>query len=161
MPKLINLTGDQENTWTLLDKEFAGGDIVGNGIVPMAYFMENQEAVLSAGNLGVWIDSEEQPEDLPAAAKALPLIAINFPKFMDGRGYSIARYVRERLNYEGELRAIGDVLIDQLSYLKRCGFNAFDMRDNVATELALSSLGEFSEAYQASNDQPTPLFRRR
>ncbi|MCH2157771.1 MAG: DUF934 domain-containing protein [Oleiphilaceae bacterium] len=160
MPKLINLTGDQANTFELLAKDYEG-DVKANTIVPMAFFMANREAVLNAGNVGIWIDSEEQPEELPETAKTLPVIAINFPKFMDGRGYSIARYARERLNFEGELRAIGDVLLDQLSYLKRCGFNAFDMRDDVDTELALSSLGEFTEAYQASNEQPTPLFRRR
>lgn len=160
MPKLINLKGDQVNSWTLLAKDYEG-EVQDNTIVPMAFFMANQEAVLAAGNVGIWIDSEEQPEALATNATQLPLIAINFPKFMDGRGYSIARYVRERLNYNGELRAIGDVLIDQLSYLKRSGFSAFDMRDQVDTDLALSSLGEFSEVYQASNDQPTPLFRRR
>ena len=160
MPKLINLEGDLENTWQLLEKGFEGTPEV-KSLVPMSYFLANTEDVLSNGKIGIWLDSDDQPEDLPATASGLPLIAINFPKFIDGRGYSIARFVRERLNYQGDLRAIGDVLLDQLFFYKRCGFSSFLLRDEIDTERALAAFGDFDEVYQAANDQPKPLFQRR
>ena len=91
----------------------------------------------------------------------LALIAVDFPKFSDGRGYSIARLLRERYGFEGELRAIGDVLRDQLYYLRQCGFNAFAVRADRDVEAALRGLADFSDGYQASVATPLPLFRRR
>lgn len=90
----------------------------------------------------------------------IPLVMVNFPTFMDGRGFSYARELRER-GYRGELRAVGHFMRDQLTYLRRCGFDAFQMEDESQLEGALQSLRDFSEYYQASVDQPLPLFRRR
>lgn len=90
----------------------------------------------------------------------IPLVMINFPIFMDGRGFSYARELRER-GYRGEIRAVGHFIRDQLTYLARCGVNAFEFDDESELENALDSLGDFSEYYQASVDQPQPLFRRR
>lgn len=90
----------------------------------------------------------------------IPLVLVNFPTFMDGRGFSYGRELRER-GYKGELRAVGHFMRDQLSYLSRCGFNAFQMEDESELEPALESLADFSEHYQASVDQTQPLFRRR
>ena len=160
MPKLINLEGNVQNTWQILDQDFEGSPEA-NSLVSMRYFLANVDAVLASKKVGVWLDSDDQPEDLPAEASQLPLIAINFPKFVDGRGYSIARYVRERLNFQGDLRAIGDVLLDQLFFYKRCGFSSFLLRDDVDTERALAAFSDFGEVYQAANDQPKPLFQRR
>ena len=88
-------------------------------------------------------------------------VEVNFPSFTDGRGYSIARLLRERHGYQGELRAVGDVQRDQLFYLARCGFDAFLLRDGPDAEESLRALQDFSEAYQASVERPEPLFRRR
>ncbi len=90
----------------------------------------------------------------------IPLVLVNFPTFMDGRGFSYGRELRER-GYRGELRAVGHVMRDQLTYLSRCGFDAFQFEDEQELEEALASLADFSEYYQASVDQPEPLFRRR
>lgn len=90
----------------------------------------------------------------------IALVAVNFPVFSDGRGFSYARELRER-GYEGELRAVGDIIRDQITYLRRVGFNAFQPEDQSSLEAALQSLADFSEFYQASIDQPLPLFRRR
>lgn len=90
----------------------------------------------------------------------IPLVLVNFPTFMDGRGFSYGRELREH-GYRGELRAVGHFMRDQLTYLARCGFNAFQMEDESELEDALASLADFSEFYQASVDQPMPLFRRR
>ena len=90
----------------------------------------------------------------------IPLAMVNFPTFMDGRGFSYGRELREH-GYRGELRAVGHFMRDQLTYLSRCGFDAFQMEDEAELEGALESLRDFSEYYQASIDQPQPLFRRR
>jgi uncharacterized protein (DUF934 family) len=91
----------------------------------------------------------------------LGVIAVNFPKFADGRGYSIARLLRERLGYKNELRAIGDVLLDQLQFMKRCGFDRFVLRADKNAEEAARCLSFFSQSYQAATDTDLPLFRRR
>ena len=90
----------------------------------------------------------------------LPLVMINFPTFMDGRGFSYGRELREK-GFTGELRACGHFMRDQVTYLRRCGFNAFQPDDESALEDILQGLEDFSEHYQASVDQPLPLFRRR
>jgi len=88
-------------------------------------------------------------------------IEVNFPKFGDGRGFSIARLLRERHGYKGELRAVGEVARDHLYYMEQCGFDAFLLRDGEDVEEALAAFDDFSEAYQATAAQPLPLFRRR
>jgi uncharacterized protein (DUF934 family) len=91
----------------------------------------------------------------------LPLLALNFPTFMDGRSYSKACVLRQQMKYEGEIRAIGDVLRDQLFYLKRCGFSSFDLKDSVKLEDAQKALKDFTTNYQATVEEPVPLYRRR
>ena len=90
----------------------------------------------------------------------IALISILFPTFMDGRGFSYARELRER-GYDGELRAAGHFIRDQMTYLTRVGINVFAPEDDTGLEDALHSLDDFSEHYQASADNPLPLFRRR
>jgi uncharacterized protein (DUF934 family) len=89
------------------------------------------------------------------------LIAIDFPTFVDGRGYSSARLVRERLGYRGELRAVGDILRDQVFYLLRCGFDSLLLREDQDVDAALAAFGDFIEVYQRAVDRPVPLFARR
>ncbi len=108
----------------------------------------------------VQLEPGEAPLPLFDHLAEIPLVAINFPTFMDGRGFSYARELRER-GFTGELRATGHFIRDQLTYLSRCGFDAFQMADESLLQEALESLMEFSEFYQASASQPQPLFRRR
>jgi uncharacterized protein (DUF934 family) len=89
------------------------------------------------------------------------LVAVHFPKFTDGRGYSTARLLHERLGWQGELRAMGDVLRDQLFLMARCGFDSFALRDDQDPQAALSAFRDFSVRYQSATDEPQPLFRRR
>jgi uncharacterized protein (DUF934 family) len=109
---------------------------------------------------GVWLAPTDDPMLLPGL-HSVPLIAIDFPVFTDGRGYSIASTLRNRYRYDGELRAIGDVLIDQLFYLRRVGFSSFALRADQDRVRATSALRTFSDAYQGAADQPLPAFRRR
>ena len=131
----------------------------GKTIVPLKVW-QAQAALRTRGDIGVWLASDERPEALKDDVASLPVIAVDFPKFADGRGYSIAYNLRARLDYRGELRAIGDVLRDQLFYMQRVGFDAFATRPDRNIHDALKGLSDFSEVYQISWDQKSPLFRR-
>ncbi|CAH1745926.1 Oxidoreductase probably involved in sulfite reduction [Thauera humireducens] len=158
--------------WTVL--RLAEGDEAttialpaGRVIVPLAVWQARREELLpkaEAGVLGVWLAGNENPAALTADLSALPLVAVDFPKFADGRGYSIATLLRTRLGYGGELRAIGNVLRDQFFFLLRCGFSVLQPQEGKYTpaqlDAALASLNDFSEPYQAAVDRPEPLFRR-
>ena len=104
-----------------------------------------------------------EPADDPAAValEGVARVEVNFPKFSDGRGYSIARLLRERHGYRGELRAVGHITRDLLFYLESCGFDAFELREGEDPREALAGFEDFSESYQASVARPVPLFRRR
>jgi uncharacterized protein (DUF934 family) len=135
----------------------------GKFIVPLSLWLVQREllaARVAAGEIGVWIAPDESAEVLKGELDQFPVIAIDFPKFTDGRGYSIAYNVRTRMGWTGELRAIGDVLRDQLFSMRRVGFNAYAVRADRNVHDALKSLSDFSETYQASVDQKVPLFRR-
>ncbi|HEV7814935.1 MAG TPA: DUF934 domain-containing protein [Janthinobacterium sp.] len=133
----------------------------GKVIVPLAVWLAQRPALESRlPELGVWLASDERPETLAGDVEKFTVIAVNFPKFTDGRGYSIAYNLRVRLGYRGELRAIGDVLRDQLFSMHRVGFDAYATRPDRSIHDALKGLSVFSETYQASWDEKTPLFRR-
>lgn len=132
----------------------------GKIIVPLAVWFAQKDALQTRSTLGVWIASSERPEVLKDDISRFNVIAVDFPKFTDGRGYSIAYNLRTRLGYTGELRAIGDVLRDQLFYMQRVGFDAFVPRADKSIEDALKGLSDFSETYQISVDQKSPLFKR-
>jgi len=111
--------------------------------------------------LGIWLDSSEHPEAEADALAHVQLVAINFPVFSDGRGYSYARLLREKFGFAGELRAIGDVLRDQLFLLRRCGFDSFEIRADRDPADALASLGDFRHVYQSATvDTDAPLLLR-
>ena len=103
------------------------------------------------------------PADDPGsiALEGVTRIEVSFPKFGDGRGYSIARLLRERYGYRGELRAVGHITRDLLFFLESCGFDAFELREGEDPHAALAAFDDFSESYQASVARPQPLFRRR
>lgn len=108
----------------------------------------------------VQLEPGQAPAPLFEYLEQIPLVAINFPVFTDGRGFSYARELRQR-GFSGELRACGHFIRDQLTYLRRCGFDAFALENDHDLEAALKSLADFDEFYQGSIDQPLPLFRRR
>ncbi len=134
-------------------------------IVPLKVWQAQRDVLLNRAALGeplgVWLDSHEDPQALAEDVDRFALVAVNFPRFTDGRGYSIAALLRTRYGFTGELRAIGDVLRDQIFYMKRAGFNAFAVRSDKSIEEALAAFDDFSETYQGAADQPLPLFRRR
>ena len=111
--------------------------------------------------IGIWLQPADDVAELAPDLDAVALVAIQFPKFSEGRGYSAAALLRGRYHYRGELRAFGDIGRDNLFYLSRVGFDAFTLRPGTDLEAALAGLRDFSVRYQAANDEPRPLFRRR
>lgn len=157
MSRLIKGNQVVDNDWQVITDDLAGDLPAGKLIVPLAHWLDNSDNE----NLAPWLDSEDEVEKVAAQLVTAPLIAINFPTFMDGRGFSSARLLRERYGYDGELRAIGHVIQDQLFYLKRCGFDAYDLREGTDLDAAVASLDDFTVSYQAATDTPEPLFRHR
>ncbi len=153
-----------DDAWTFVDAIEALHDLADDAsvLVPLALYKAERVALLErTAPLGVRLEASDEPADLAADLSRIALIAIDFPKFTDGRGYSIARLLRERLGYRGTLRAVGDVLRDQLFYMLRSGFDSFAMKHQDMIDDALSSYRVFSEGYQTSVDRPVPLFKRR
>jgi uncharacterized protein (DUF934 family) len=133
----------------------------GDLLVSLARFRaERAELVARPGKLGVIVPGETDPEELREHLHELDLVAIELPKFTDGRGFTTGRLLRDRLGFTGELRAVGYVLRDQIFYLSRCGFDAFELRPNRDPEEALRAFEEFSVTYQPAVDEPQPLWRR-
>ena len=131
-------------------------------IVPLAMWREQRvQLLVRPGRLGVWLDSHEEPGEIAEDLKLFGVVAVNFPKFGDGRGFSTARLLRERYGWKGELRAFGDIFRDQLFYLASVGFDSFVLREGEDPQEALAGFKVFSESYQASVERPLPLFRRR
>ncbi len=156
------LVEDDWQTMRLSDQETAEDVVVpaGRVIVPLKVWLAQHSQLQQRDDIGVWFASDERPEDLKEDIQKLPLIAVDFPKFSDGRGYSIAFNLRARLGFVGELRAIGDVLRDQLFYMQRVGFDAFALRSDRDARDALKGFEVFSDVYQVSFDQKQPLFKR-
>ena len=161
MPQILKNTEVVSDNWIQLD-ETAESLPTGNVLLSYEQWQNFADQLSNhSGSLGIWLEGHAEIEQIIEPLLDLPLIAINFPKFADGRGFSSARLIRERYNYSGELRAIGGFIRDQLYLLKRCGFNAFQFSDENELSDAAESLKDFSENYQVSVDQENPLFRRR
>jgi uncharacterized protein (DUF934 family) len=166
MALIIRQRRIENDSWRLL-KPAADGSAPsvpesGDIIVPLAAWLEQRNALLlRPARLGVWLDGDDEPTLIADDLKNFGVVAVHFPQFADGRGYSLGRLLRERYGWRGELRAIGDVLRDQLLYLSRCGFDAFDLRADQDLRAALAAFDDFSEGYQAAADRLLPLFRRR
>jgi uncharacterized protein (DUF934 family) len=152
-----------EDRWTLLRDATSLDDVPGEAavIVPLALWKSEHEALVTRKDVGVWLKPDDEPSALAAEIDSLPLIAIDFPNFVDGRGYSSARLLRDKYRFSGELRAIGDVLRDQIYYLRQCGFDAFAVRADRNFADAIGGLDDFSDNYQSTSARPVPLFRRR
>ncbi|MCL7944565.1 DUF934 domain-containing protein [Marinobacter sp. ATCH36] len=165
MPDLITSDGSiREDNWVLVHRPSDGESLdipEQPALIPADLWLAGKEHFEGRDDIGVWLDSHEEPEMLTGVVNELPVIAVNFPKFSDGRGYSIARILRERLNYRNELRAVGDVLLDQLQFMKRCGFDTYVLRADKDITKAARCLNFFTQGYQAATDTDVPLFRRR
>lgn len=137
----------------------------GKVLLPLAVWQAHQASLqvrLAAGEIGIIIATHEPVEALQAAfadLNQLPLIAVFVERFADGRIFTLGHWLRSRCGYKNELRAIGDVLRDQLFFHKRAGFNSFLIRADRSAEAALSGLNDFSQPYQGAVDD-VPVWRR-
>ena len=129
MPDVITSDGSiRQDDWVVVPRPADGESLdvpEQPALIPADLWLAGKEHFEDRDDIGVWLDSHDEPEILAGVVNELPVIAVNFPKFSDGRGYSIARLLRERLSYRNELRAVGDVLLDQLQFMKRCGFDTY------------------------------------
>jgi uncharacterized protein (DUF934 family) len=154
----------ENDPWHLLADNLAPRP-AGPLILPLTAWLERQDASILRGERfsldGVCLAPDDEVESLQGYLPILPLIAIDFPSFRDGRGYSQAYLLRTRLGWQGELRAVGDVLRDQLSHMRQCGFDAFAVRADKSVTDALKGLAGMSVVYGRSAIEPRPLFRRR
>jgi uncharacterized protein (DUF934 family) len=162
MPRLIRNRTLVDDPYTLLREASSLADIPDGlpVIVPLALWLERRAALIARGEAGTWLTPGDDPRGLADDVHRLPVIAIDFPKFTDGRGYSHARLLRERYRYRGELRAIGDIGRGQLYYLAQCGFDAFAIPDARNAEDALCGFADFREGYQATVTRMAWLPRR-
>lgn len=164
MPKLIKnhvviddpytpVSPNEDGTLTLPDHPV---------LVKLATWQNHRDALLAHHHAkGVQLAPDEWAETIASDSDRLDLIVIEFPAFVDGRGYSTAYTLRTRLGFKGELRAVGDVFKDTLFYQQRCGFNAFVVRSDKNIEDALLGLKTFSQPYQGTATDTRPLYRRR
>lgn len=161
---LFKLTG--ENTVT--EEQIANTVIPATGkiIVPLSVFVERNNELASRiaqGEVGVWLATHELLEYLiqqQADLNELPIIAVFVERFADGRIFSLGTLLRTRYGFKNELRAFGDVLRDQLFYLKRSGYNSYMIRQDRSAQEAIASLNDFSKPYQGAVDEPQPVFKR-
>ena len=163
MRQLIKGRAVVDDRWTLLRDASTLAEVPDGipAIVPLALWQARRAALFARGDIGVWLAPSDDPKAIAGDVGMLPLIAVDFPKFTDGRGYSIARLLRDRYNFRGELRAVGDVLRDQLFALSECGFDAFAVREDRDPNEALSGFDDFSGVYATTSRTPQPWFRRR
>jgi uncharacterized protein (DUF934 family) len=161
---LFKLTGEK----TVSAEQIANTEIPSAGkiIVPLSVFIVRKAELqnrMTSNQIGVWVDTHEILEDLVNSVSdlnSLPIIALHVERFADGRIFSLGTLLRSRYGFKNELRAIGDVLRDQLYFLKRSGFTSYLIRaDRSATE-ALASLNDFTNPYQGAVDEPRPVFKR-
>jgi len=113
------------------------------------------------GKVSVLLRGDDDPADLIEDLDNLKMIALDFPQFKDGRSYSNARLLRERYGYRGELRALGDVLRDQIYFMRRCGIDSFQIRADKDIEDAMKGFTDFSVNYQTAADGALPAYKRR
>lgn len=141
--------------WPVLE---AGAAVPAHGpaLVSLADWLAGGGALAGRAETGVWLAAGEDPAALAGALNALPVVAIRFAAFTDGRGYSLARLLRDRLGYRGEVRAVGDVLVDQARFLARSGFDAFQVAEGTDLDRFATALRRYSVVYQPAADGAAP-----
>jgi uncharacterized protein (DUF934 family) len=164
MPTFIRLKDGRmvlvEDPFTAVadDEDIPHGDV----IISLTRFQAEGERLLSEGrSVGVRVESDEAVEALAYDLPRIAVVALAFPRYRDGRAYSAARLLRERLGFTGEVRAVGDVLREQARFMVRCGFDAFEPADGSSPEDWGRVSARFRHVYQRAADHLTPAFEER
>ncbi len=154
----------EENEWRhLTDEQIESEGVPASGAitVPLSVWQARRDELCKRNDrIGVWLEPGEEPAEIADDLDRLEMVAIHFPAHKDGRGYSYARELRTRYGFSGEVRAVGDVLQDQLFYMHRVGFNAFEVRPDRDINEALAGLKVFSITYQGDVHDPRPIYQR-
>ena len=147
--------------WTIADKEKLPAD--GPVIISLKRWTEEKPWLKGRhAPLGIFLQADQPPAIIEDDLDRFEVVSLEFPTFRDGRAYSYARLLRERYGYTGEIRAVGDVLRDQLAFMQRCGINSFEIADNVPINKWIKAIGEISVVYQPATDaRQTALDKRR
>jgi uncharacterized protein (DUF934 family) len=161
---LFKLHGEE----TFTPKQINATEIPTSGkvLLPLTIWIANKDALtdrMIAGEIGILLQTHEPIESLIEAfddINNLPLIAIYVERFPDGRNFTLGNLLRTRYGYQNELRAVGDILRDQLYFLKRSGFNSYEIRADRNAEEAIASLNDFTQPYQGAVDESNPVWRR-
>ena len=161
---MFKLTGDNSPTPEQVDKtKFSNS---GNVIIPMKVFLKHKTQLqirLKNKEIGIWIDTHEEIESFINEIEdinAFPILAIRVDKFADGRIFSIGSQLRTKFKYKNILRAFGDVLRDQLFFLKRTGFDSYLIREDRNANDALNALKDFTLPYQGAINDPMPAWKK-
>ncbi len=134
----------------------------GSLLLSLAQWQQWRSELIERGTpVGVRLASDQHPEALADDTDRLSLVALEFPSFRDGRAYSYARLLRDRFGFTGELRAVGDVLPDQLLYMQRVGFDAFEIDGDDPVAEYEDAVNEFGVVYQPAGDDRIPALRLR
>lgn len=131
----------------------------GGVILPLERFKAEGDVLLDDGrSVGVLLQPDDAVEDLAYDLPRLSVVALNMPKFRDGRAFSSARLLRERYGFGGEIRAVGEVIREQAVYYVRCGFDAFEPADGATPQQWLEAAGAFRYVYQRAADGRQPAY---
>lgn len=152
-----------EDDWQRISEPDPGQPLPeGDLIVPLDYWRNNREPLARHnGRIAVCLNGDDSLDDFSDSLDQFELVALEFPKFTDGRSYSHARLLREKYGYRGEIRAVGEVLRDQLFFMQRCGLDSYQVREDKDAEDALKGLSDFSVKYQTAADGAPPVYKLR
>lgn len=133
----------------------------GDVLVSLPVWKAHRDQLIARGDgVGVWLGGDDVVDEIVDDLEFLDLVALEFPYFRDGRAYTKARLLYERYDFEGEIRAVGDVHYDQLDFMHRCGFDAYEPAEFFDLEEALEAFDKYSVQYQPDVHEEKPLFRR-
>ena len=164
MPTLIELQDGMARTVPDAFTHVADEDDLATGdvILSLSRFQADGERLLSEGRrVGVRLRSDEEIETLAYDLPRLTVVALEFPKHLDGRSYTNARLLRERFRFGGQIRAVGDVLREQALWMARCGFDAFEPADDASANEWQAALKRYRHVYQRAADDRVPAFEER
>ncbi len=160
MPLIKNRALSEDTWFTLADESplpESGAVIVG-----LDRWRAEREALLARRQpLGIRLRSDQSPAQIVGDLRHVAVVALEFPKFADGRAFSYARLLRERYGYRGEVRAVGAPVIDQALFLHRCGFDAIEVPAGTSVEAWLAAQARISVTYQPAADGRVPVYRQR
>lgn len=160
MPLIKNNAIVDDDPWVFVGDEDELPD--GPVVVGLARWERDRESLVGRNApLAIKLETLEEPARIADDLDKFEMIALEFPTYRNGRAYSYARSLRQRYGYTGEVRAIGNVLRDQLFFMARCGFDAFDADPRVTLEIFREALGDFSEVYQPSADARASVLAKR